>query len=499
MLIGSSADWPLSREEKKDRLLRLYDKDLKETDRMLQESARQHRSPFGKDPGSINKGGIIFEASKENIGDSFNTNSISIPGVIDDGCDADPAPVSCSPGQKVQQGARSAIGYVCVEDDDGRFFSLPLDTGSVPAHSSAPLANQELEDACPSQDGMIARSVHDANAEGREAAPVDASHHEQDRECFTARSFVECPSARAMTARSSARSFADARSEWSSVHDDAGPAPCSSAAAEEPRDAGDAQSSQDGLSARSFEYMTPEPTPRTPAGYNNAGLPRVVLAQRPISAPAGPPNPTSGKDFQICQRTGTLIPTVPRMPTGTRRAASASRVSSDGGAAMPPVPPMPPPRRHCSAERADHPSRSANALPRRPYSAAAAAAFSACGARRTSTSSEDVCNPQHVFSAARHGRYAEVEAALLAGFVPSFADPHGNTLFHVACQNGRRRIAKLVVKHGCDMNTQNLKGNTGLHFLFAYGYPEIAEYFIKKGALEQLRNHLGLSAREGIK
>lgn len=102
-------------------------------------------------------------------------------------------------------------------------------------------------------------------------------------------------------------------------------------------------------------------------------------------------------------------------------------------------------------------------------------------------------------SAARHGRYTEVESALLAGFVPNYADSYGNTAFHIACQNGQRRIAKLMVKYGCEMNRQNMKGNTGLHFLFAYGYPDIAEYFLKKGADEFIRNALGKGARAGIK
>ena len=103
----------------------------------------------------------------------------------------------------------------------------------------------------------------------------------------------------------------------------------------------------------------------------------------------------------------------------------------------------------------------------------------------------------------------------------------GNRLFHVACQNGNKRICKLArdldeavmrlvlvlsswnqaqaIKYGGDMDAQNLKGkqpksreramlfmtqffavqgNTGLHFLFAYGYADIAEYFIEKALHE---------------
>jgi len=108
-------------------------------------------------------------------------------------------------------------------------------------------------------------------------------------------------------------------------------------------------------------------------------------------------------------------------------------------------------------------------------------------------------DPRQIYSAARHGRHKEVEAALQAGFDPDCGDSFGNTLFHVACQNGNKRIAKLAIKYGGDMDAQNGKGHTGLHFLFSYGYPDIAEYFISKGADETIVNESGNAAREGIR
>lgn len=108
-------------------------------------------------------------------------------------------------------------------------------------------------------------------------------------------------------------------------------------------------------------------------------------------------------------------------------------------------------------------------------------------------------DPRQVFSTARHGRHKEVEASLAAGFDPSWQDQFGNTLFHVACQNGIKRIAKLAIKYGGDMDCQNLKGNTGVHFLFAYGYQEIGEYFIEKGASDEIVNELGKNCRTGIR
>jgi len=106
---------------------------------------------------------------------------------------------------------------------------------------------------------------------------------------------------------------------------------------------------------------------------------------------------------------------------------------------------------------------------------------------------------RHVFSAARHGKHKEVEASLQAGFDPHHMDSFGNTIFHVACQNGNKRIAKLGIKYGGDLDAQNGKGNTGLHFLIAYGYPEIAEYFLEKGARADVQNDVGKCAHEGIR
>merc|ERR1711924_264197 len=79
---------------------------------------------------------------------------------------------------------------------------------------------------------------------------------------------------------------------------------------------------------------------------------------------------------------------------------------------------------------------------------------------------------------------------------PADQDPKGNTLFHVACQNGHKKVAKAVAKFGGSavMNAQNDMGNTGLHFLVSYGYTELAEYFVSKRADTTIVNAEGRSA-----
>jgi hypothetical protein len=129
----------------------------------------------------------------------------------------------------------------------------------------------------------------------------------------------------------------------------------------------------------------------------------------------------------------------------------------------------------------------------------ATASSSPSGGPRDAAPTDASVDPRQVYSSARHGRHKEVETSLAAGFDPNYMDSFGNTLFHVACQNGIKRICKLAIKYGGDMDAQNLKGNTGVHFLFAYGYADVGEYFIEKGASDQILNEVGKNCREGIR
>ena len=77
-------------------------------------------------------------------------------------------------------------------------------------------------------------------------------------------------------------------------------------------------------------------------------------------------------------------------------------------------------------------------------------------------------------------------------------DRHGNTVLMVAAQNNRKRIIKTSLRRGGDINAQNGAGQTALHFCFAYGYVDLAEYLIGKGADDRLRNAAGLLPHEGL-
>ncbi|KAF4131928.1 OTU-like cysteine protease domain-containing protein [Phytophthora infestans] len=81
-----------------------------------------------------------------------------------------------------------------------------------------------------------------------------------------------------------------------------------------------------------------------------------------------------------------------------------------------------------------------------------------------------------LFSAARHNHYDSVVYML------------DNT-----CQNGLKRITKLALRRGANINSQNNRGNTALHFCFAYGYGDsLGAYLISKGADTTIENDDGL-------
>lgn len=48
-------------------------------------------------------------------------------------------------------------------------------------------------------------------------------------------------------------------------------------------------------------------------------------------------------------------------------------------------------------------------------------------------------------------------------------DSHGNTILIVACQNGHKRALKAALRHGADPDASNARGNTALHYCYAFG------------------------------
>jgi len=52
----------------------------------------------------------------------------------------------------------------------------------------------------------------------------------------------------------------------------------------------------------------------------------------------------------------------------------------------------------------------------------------------------------------------------------------GNTLLHIAAQNGRLKVVDLLMKKGANANHQNVLGNTPMHFALAYKFVDLAAW-----------------------
>ena len=114
----------------------------------------------------------------------------------------------------------------------------------------------------------------------------------------------------------------------------------------------------------------------------------------------------------------------------------------------------------------------------------------------TTVNEEDV---KTIFQAMRHNRSQEVTKLLDRGVPINVKDKFGNTILAVACQNGLKRLAKLALRRGADINSRNFKGNTPLHFCYTYGYGDtLGNYLISKGADATIRNHQGLVCYDGL-
>lgn len=103
------------------------------------------------------------------------------------------------------------------------------------------------------------------------------------------------------------------------------------------------------------------------------------------------------------------------------------------------------------------------------------------------------------FIAVRNASMAEVEEYLDYGVLAQEAvDENGNTLLHVAVQQGLKGISKLLLRRMANINAKNHAGNTPLHYAFEYNFDALGEYLISKGADPTIQNAQGLTCYEGL-
>lgn len=106
-----------------------------------------------------------------------------------------------------------------------------------------------------------------------------------------------------------------------------------------------------------------------------------------------------------------------------------------------------------------------------------------------------------ICSLCRHNKYSEVEQLINQPdwTLPiDYQDDQGDTLLHIAAQNGNKRMIKIFMRRGISLDTQNLQGQTALHYLYGYGYADVGDYLVKKGANDAIKNKDGLTCYEGL-
>jgi len=104
-----------------------------------------------------------------------------------------------------------------------------------------------------------------------------------------------------------------------------------------------------------------------------------------------------------------------------------------------------------------------------------------------------------IFNKALTGGYKEVGEIIDAGAPIDATDENGNTALHAACQGGSLKTVKACLRRAYETNVQNRHGNTPLHYAYAFGHQDVAEYLVRKGnASQEVRNIYGLCACEGL-
>ena len=75
---------------------------------------------------------------------------------------------------------------------------------------------------------------------------------------------------------------------------------------------------------------------------------------------------------------------------------------------------------------------------------------------------------------------------------------NGNAAIHIAAQNGKIELVKIILSNGGLVNARNQSGNTALHMATEYGMLEVAKLLKDSEADINIKNNDGHAAMNGI-
>ncbi|KAH9190173.1 hypothetical protein AeNC1_007859, partial [Aphanomyces euteiches] len=102
---------------------------------------------------------------------------------------------------------------------------------------------------------------------------------------------------------------------------------------------------------------------------------------------------------------------------------------------------------------------------------------------------------EFLWQAARRGDYNVVLRSFNNGTAWT-PDEDGNSVLHLACLAGSKRVIKLCLRYGMDINGVNARGLSPLHTIISTTYlhrVELANYMIDHGAWHEMRDGTGLT------
>ena len=65
---------------------------------------------------------------------------------------------------------------------------------------------------------------------------------------------------------------------------------------------------------------------------------------------------------------------------------------------------------------------------------------------------------------------------------PEMVNQDGQTILHVAAENGHRDEVEYLIDFGFDVNARDSQGNTALHLAVSHGWEKMVEVLVDAGA-----------------